>query len=595
MQIMACLSTILPMLSLLGLSSGGMHRTMTRLFNCTESCLHFNLHPIPIRGDAQDIDEAIQLYREALALHPFLHPNHAKSLNDLASTVCILFEQQGNAQDLDEAIQLYREVLTLYPSPHPHCGISLNNLATAVGSRFEQQGDAKDIEEAIQLHREAVALRPTPHPDRRISLNNLVTAVQARFNQCGDVQDVNEAIQLLQEVFALCPSPHPDQKSFLNNLAIAVQTWFEQRGNAQDLNEAIQLYREALSLLPTPHPGRVMSLNNLGTAVKGDTQDIDEAIRLHHRGISLYNLATAIQNQFEQQGDVKDIDEAIELNRETLTLWPSPHPHRGGSLNNLANTCQTRFEQQGDAQDIDQVVELDQEVLSLCPPPHPKRGDALTHLANALVHSYKCGRNPNHLNDAIALFQEASFYLSSSPLTRFKVTHMWVTTATKHHHPSALSGYLCAVGLSQYSMAVEFLEASRSVFWSQALHIRTLLNILEISHPQLASQLSALASELEQPSFRNTLRNLSTDTQHEAITIELEGDRCQCLNADWQQSISSVQKLPGFEDFMQPKGIMALKQAAVHGPIVILNAGYFDAWGRIPGETSQRTTVWINI
>ncbi|KAJ7774138.1 CHAT domain-containing protein [Mycena maculata] len=532
------------------------------------------------RGDAQDIDEAIQLFREVLTLP---HPDHAGSLNNLAHAVQTRFEQQGDAQDINEVIQLYREALALHPSPHPNRARSLNNLANAVQIRFQQRGDAQDIDESIQLHRETLTLHPSPHPHRAGALNNLATAVQIRFQQRGDAQDIDEAIQLHQEALALRPSAYPDRAGSLNNLANAVRTRFDQQGDAQDINKAIQLHREALALCPSPHPDR---------------------------GMSLDNLVTDVLTRFQQWGNAQDINEAIQLHREALALHPSPHPNRAGSLNNLARAVQTQFQQRGDAQDIDEAIRLHQEALALHPSPHPNRYISLNNLAILLVSSYEHGRDPNHLNDALALLQEASLYSSSSLFTRFQPTHLWARTAARHHHPSALPAYrmainllpqlatlhldlrfrqqllttltgtdlvsgaaVCAVGLAQYATAVEFLEASRSVFWSQALHLRTPLDRLESSYPDLASQMAALARELEQSSFRKTRRNLSTDRQHEAISIESEGARCQRLNKDWEQAIPSARMLPGFEDFMQPKGIIALKQAAVHGPIAILNAG----------------------
>ncbi|KAJ7783932.1 CHAT domain-containing protein [Mycena maculata] len=581
-----------------------------------------------VAGDMKALQEAVSLLRE---LH-LIQPNRWASLcmalmmegtqtsNDLqmpeiwalcqkaiesdAETMALgisgtnlvqVFEQSGKPSDLDAGIAQLKEAQFRLSWGHPGCGSSLsdvasavwtrslNNLAVAVWTRFEQQGDAQDLDEAIHLHREALGLFPSRDPNRGRSLNNLASALQTRFEQRGDAQDFDEAIHIHREALALCPSPHPNHGSSLSNLASAVQTRFEQWGDAQDLDEAIQLDQQALTLCPSPHP---------------------------NRGNCLISLASAVHTRFQQQGDAQDINEAIQLYREALTLRPSPHPNRGSSLNNLANAVQTRFQQQGDAQDIDEAIQLYQEALTLCPSPHPNRGSSLNNLAILLVCSYEHGRDPNHLNDAFALFQEASLYLSSSLLTRFQHTHHWASTAARYHHPSALPAYhvainllprlaalhsglrfrqqlltalkstdlvseaaVCAVGLSQYATAVEFLEATRSVFWSQALHLRTPLNRLESSHPDLASRIAALARELEQASFRDTRRNLPTDRQHEAISIELEGTRYQHLNKDWEQAISSAQILAGFDDFMQPKGIIALKQAAVHGPIAILNAG----------------------
>ncbi|KAJ6599402.1 CHAT domain-containing protein [Mycena sp. CBHHK59/15] len=105
------------------------------------------------------------------------------------------------------------------------------------------------------------------------------------------------------------------------------------------------------------------------------------------------------------------------------------------------------------------------------------------------------------------------------------------------------------------------------------MHLRTPLDDLQAVHQELGSQLSALAGKLEQASVRDTTRNMLADTQTEALSIEAEGLRCRHLNEDWEEAINSVRVLPGFEDFMRPKSIVALQQAALGGPIVILNVG----------------------
>jgi hypothetical protein len=63
--------------------------------------------------------------------------------------------------------------------------------------------------------------------------------------------------------------------------------------------------------------------------------------------------------------------------------------------------------------------------------------------------------------------------------------------------------------------------------------------------------------------------------------------RCRELNEEWEQIIKSVQKVPGFEHFLQPKKISALKQAAVSGPIVILTASSSTCCSLIVTSTKE--------
>ncbi|KAF8144052.1 CHAT domain-containing protein [Mycena galopus ATCC 62051] len=501
-------------------------------------------------------------------------------LDIAAQSLQTRFEEQGKIKDIEDAIELFREALHLRAPPDPDRGASLNKLANGLYHRFMQQGDSSDINEAVELHREALALDGPPHAGWGRLLNNLANIITTRFERQGDGKDLDEAIALHREALALRAPPHPDRGISLNNLAKVVLTRFEQRGDSKDIDEFIELNKEALALCEPPHRARANALNN---------------------------LANAVQRRAEQRGDSRDIDEAIEVHREALALLPPPHPNRGAVLNSLADTIRTRFEQHRDSKDIDEAIEIHREALALYPPPHPNRPTALTALALSLTAMYAHSKNPGDLDQACALFKEAATYAWSSPYTRFHQACFWARNAARYAHISALAAYrtafmllpkaiplhrnltsrqeillaiqpttlpseaaTCAVNFSQFHTAVEFLEASRSVFWSQALQLRMPLDGLAEIAPDLDRRLAVLSRELEKVSFRDTSRNLFTDTQHQVISVESEGIRCHQLNEAWEEVIKSVQMLPGFQDFMQPKSINALKQAAISGPIIVL-------------------------
>jgi hypothetical protein len=62
----------------------------------------------------EDLDQAIALQREALALHPVDHTYYrSSSLNNLATHLSTRFYHRGNAEDLDQAIALARDALAL--------------------------------------------------------------------------------------------------------------------------------------------------------------------------------------------------------------------------------------------------------------------------------------------------------------------------------------------------------------------------------------------------------------------------------------------------------------------------------------------------
>ncbi|KAJ7933181.1 CHAT domain-containing protein [Mycena leptocephala] len=549
------------------------------------------------RGDPVDLDEAVTLYHEALALQPTPHPNRGNSLNNIGLAIYTRFQMRGDLVDLNEAITLHREALVLRPTPHPNRWSSLNNLGLGIRTRFEHRGDPTDIDEAVLLHREALALQPTPHPQRGGSLNNLAIAIQSRFEQRGDPDDIDETLLLHREALSLRPTPHPERHSSLNNLANAVWIRFQMRGDLVDIDEAIALHREALALRPGPHPERGKSLNNLALAIQSRFE----------RGKSLNNLALAIQSRFEQRGDPADIDEAVLLHREALTLQPTPHPERADSLNNLALAMWTQFQQQGDLVNIDEVITLHRAALALRPTPHSKRVESLCNLGNSLISVYEQSGTTTDLASAVLFFREGSTDKYGPLPERLRTARSWSSAAHKHCHPSASEAYetaiallpniaalglslrtrqavlvnrrknlsqdaaACAIDQSQYNTAVELLEAGSSVFWSQCLQLRTPLDDLRISNPILAAKLTDLARQLEQSSFREESQSPGPVRD---LSAEAEGVYCQSLNREWDETVQYVRSsVPGFEDFMQFKKYLSLRDAAKRGPVVVLTAG----------------------
>lgn len=62
--------------------------------------------------------------------------------------------------DLDEALELHRSVLELHPSEHPERSSLLCGLAHCFMSRYKNQRVVADLEEVVTLGREVLARYP---------------------------------------------------------------------------------------------------------------------------------------------------------------------------------------------------------------------------------------------------------------------------------------------------------------------------------------------------------------------------------------------------------------------------------------------------
>jgi tetratricopeptide (TPR) repeat protein len=510
------------------------------------------------------------------------HPQRSNTLYNLASAIAARFKQQRDPKDLEEAIKLNRKVLEIATVPHPTRIGACHNLALALQVQFQDQADPKDIDEAIDLYRGMLEMCPASHLNRNRALSNLANAIYMRYQQQRNSRDIDESIGLHKKALEICITSHLDRVPFLHGLAVAFQARFGGRGDLKDIDEVMKLLREQLDTSPASHPGH---------------------------SILLHDLANAFHARFDKTKEHKEINEAIELHRKALSMGAVSHqPHHIG-LVGLSLALHARFKQQWDHKDIDEAVYLHEEALVLCPFPHPDRGTCLQNYGNILHEAYVYQPKEETLDAVISVLQEASSNMSSSPVNRFSAANNWAKFATMYAHRSCLTAYrayinllpqlvafhldlksrqkvlalsqitslasssaTCAITLNENNVAVEFLEASRSVFWAQALHLRTPFDQLANVGPDLATRLRKLSRQLDQASFRDTPQNVSTDDQQNIRSTEAIATRCHRLNEEWEETIKAVRKLAGFENFMCSKSITLLRQAAISGPIVILLA-----------------------
>ncbi|KAG1820623.1 CHAT domain-containing protein [Suillus variegatus] len=213
----------------------------------------------------EDLDQAIVLHREVLALLPVGHTDRSMALNNLAQQLSTRFKHRSNSEDLDQAIALYMEALALRPIGHTNRSTSLNDLANQLSTRFEHRGNDEDLDQAIALHMEALVLVPVGHTGRVMSLNNLANQLSGRFGHRGNDEDLDQAITLYREALALLPVGHIDRPLSLNNLAARLSTRFQRQTNREDLDESRENLRYALTLLTQHDPRQRLVHKSLAT------------------------------------------------------------------------------------------------------------------------------------------------------------------------------------------------------------------------------------------------------------------------------------------------------------------------------------------
>ncbi|KAG2362854.1 hypothetical protein BDR07DRAFT_1406005 [Suillus spraguei] len=554
-----------------------------------------------IQNDFQDIDPVTSLFREALTLRPealtwrfgkenftavYIHEaahlgTYLRSIAAGANGVdyvigeCNKFSVEGS----DEGIHIRRVVLELCPLGNKHRPRALDKLGWALRSRFEQRGSTDDLDESIQCQCEAVSLCSKGDSERDYYLNNLASSFWFRFNHQGNHHDLNDAISLYEEALRLCPVGHKYRHFSLNNLGNALSTPFKQRGGVDDINRSISLHREALTLRPPGNPYRDQTLNN---------------------------LAFALNTRYGKLDVSEDLNEAIDLYRDSLQLTQHGHPHRHTALLNLSSALSSRFTKTQKNEDVEEAIRLCQESLEALPSLHPHRYFSYMWLKNAYLSRYEVQRKSADLSLAVENFRLASRHPTQGFPNRIVTAWNWIVAGEKHNHASGLEAYAtffdlldrhsatrssaisrreaaaafhyarstpidagsCGIRRHNFQRAIELMEQGRGQQWSLASRLRTPLEDLMSTNPNIAHKFSDLSKRLADVQG-------STGSADRA-TADRAAMQYRRLQEEWGAVVAKIRDLKGFSRFLLPPLYEDLQVAARQGPIIIFIASQYS-------------------
>jgi tetratricopeptide (TPR) repeat protein len=590
-------------------------------------------------GLDDDLDEAVEVDREALKATPAAHPQRAPILSNLGNALRIQFERTGAQRHLDEAVAVCRESVASTPVDHPDRVAPLSNLGLALLTRFERTGTVGDVDESIDAERAAVDLTPLGHPRRARHLSNLGGALVAQFGRTGTSADLDNAIEVGWEAVQTTPADRPDHAMMLSNLGNALRTRYEWSGTSADLDAAIEVGRAALRAIPAGHPAHAGRSTNLSNALLtrfeliGTSGDLDEAIELGRAAVDatpadhpdhakwLTNLSVALRTRFEHAGMAMDLDASIESLRLALTEVPARQPIRTAVLNNLALALRSRFELMGTRDDLNSAIDASREAAEYAPVDHPERAVFLSNFGAALRSRFERSRAQGDLDEALDACRAAVAIDVASPRTRAGAARVWgsvaglggrwdeavtafeaavslleqiaprsLTRADQEHLLSdmgtlAADAAACCVRAGRIDRAVELFEQGRGVLLGQALDTRPDLSALAALHPVEArrfAHLCRILDRLDESSGFNEASTRQWEAADSAWSVGQTGAgiraRRRSAVTEFDQLITRIRALPGFETFLRPPTVAHLRPAAEDGPVVAVLVSSFGSY-----------------
>ncbi|QRV95386.1 CHAT domain protein [Ceratobasidium sp. AG-Ba] len=553
-------------------------------------------------GEQVDIDGAIALQKKSIS-SPGAENNDAfhKWLGNLGKSMRTRFERTGDPNDLEQGIYYVRRSMKLIPKDSIMMAIRLNELGALLCCRFEHSGRLPDLDHAIGYYRKALEIVLAEHPEKPRILGSLAYALFKRFQLLKERHDIDESIRLHEQFF--------DLSVFLrisipagnySNAGLSFMERHSSFGRNDDIERAIEQLREAVKPI---HPDEPMSSRYVN------------------------NLGTALLQRFHWEKRPEDIDEAISCLRQALSTSSGLEgdAHVAGWLGNLGNAYRNRYAQSNKGEDLDSSIDYYQQSLRRIPQGHIFHAGIQYSLAemHGIRHSATGGWPSQDAFICISHFREVTKTISGSPGVRFQAACGWArfcrptplslepyqiaidllpqvvwlgTSIERRYKNISSTGDIvndaagAAIEFGHYDLALEWLEAGRSIIWNQTLQLRTPLDDLATVQPKLAARLKEIARFIEVASENPSNSRLFG----EPLPSEKQSQMHRRMAEEWDERVKQARLVPGFEGFMRHKKANELVRACKSGPIIVINVqtSRSDALIVLPGSNEiQRVAL----
>jgi hypothetical protein len=535
-------------------------------------------------GVISDVDDAVDAIREAIMESCPGTNEHANYLSNLATVLAARFTATAVIGDLNEAIEAARLAVDWFTEHGLAAPGPLSTLGNVLETRWRWTGELVDLDEAVAISRSAVSSADAHNPDHALYLSMLGVKLAALASATGINLYLDEAVSIIGQALLEAPLNQSTRAIWLCNLGNALQRRFNIEGAITDLDAAVAAYQEAVDILPLDHPMRLINLNNLGSVLllrheqSGSRGDLNRAIEAiescllaysahdQNSRLALTNHGKALLARYQLTGQQIDLIKSVEAGRAAVADTPADHPYRASALLSLGASLGTLCDLSSCDVDLDELLGCWREVVAL-----PNVGsETCVRVADAWGRvAVAAGRR----EEAVKGFQEAVKSLSRS-------IWMGLDGPVREDRLANAGGMVNAAAASaieagQLTLAVELLEQGRSMLWNQALQTRTDLSRLSECEPRLAQDIAEAAADLERTNdSQDYSKPDGADGFFDRATESIRMSHRRAVER-WERLVARVRELPGWEQFLLPVPFAQLRNAAVEGPVVIVNvSGY---------------------
>ncbi|CUA70787.1 Genome polyprotein [Rhizoctonia solani] len=574
-------------------------------------------------GELEDLEKSIENKSRALALTPVGHPDMAFRHADIGVSYTDRYRRLGELSDLEKAIESDTHALALTPGGHPSMSSRYSDLGVSYSDRYQRLGELADLDNAIGYHSRALESIPDGHPDISHRHAGLGMAYTERYKRLGELADLEKATESHFRAVALTPNDHPDMPSQCANLGVSYGHRYRRLGELTDLEKVIECYSRALASTPEGHTDMPGRYSGLGAAYNdryqrlGELTDLEKSIESKAHAIALTpddhpemscryaDIGSAYTDRYRRLGELADLEKSIEKRSRALTMTPVGHPHIPRRHTGLGVAYSDRYRRLGNLTDLEKAIECHSCAIALTPDGHPDLPRRhFNHGVDMLQH-YRHTSQPSQLYNSLRSFHAATQVLAGVPRDKLQFALQWASLACEYTGLNPIQAYQTAIDLlpqtiwlgatanqryqdlsmreldnlavnacraaiqsSDYSLALEWLEHARCIVWNQSLMLRSPLDRLRLSHPDIAYRLKIVANELHVYSFET---RTDQSTLYDLSTQEQVGQQRRRLATEYYSLLAEIRQVPGFESFLKSIKAKELMRGVQSGPVVVVN------------------------
>ncbi|KAF5971490.1 hypothetical protein FBULB1_9215 [Fusarium bulbicola] len=572
------------------------------------------------------IEENIAVQREAIEVTPISNPKRVLFLANLAAPLTGRHQVLGNKEDLDEAIQICRDVIAQTDENSPQLLERLGNLSLGLSERYDTHGDQPDLDEAIEVVQQAIEVTEENSLERMAQLSNYANFLGDRYLRTGNINDLEESIHIFDMVCGRVADEevYLDRHKCFSNFGIQLSRRYRRIGTVADLKQAIQVGRKACELSPEDD-SKSKHLSNLAIILKheyfrtDDPEVLEEAISVQRKAVeavhknhpdifaTFHNLSTLLTTKYKLTQKLEDLEEALRLGRQAVDLTPEDHSNRAACLNTLAVQLSDMYKKTGLSSHLHEAIRYGWEALEITEEVHPERANRLVNQGGRYGDLFWGTKEKEHLDAAIEHLESALYSAGTYDDPRIRagkelvqyyaavpdwdkaceavktamnlVPNLIAQTTSNADKQDALvqvyglSSDAAAVALLANKgalAALRFLEQGRGMMAASVEESRMETLDLRTEYPELAERLTRLQDRISSSGAvghsGDEIHRPSSSGRHVGVSHDLD---------ELHKLLDEIRRKPGFGDFLSAPSESRIMDAAIPGPIIVINASEF--------------------